>query len=307
LEIVLYINPDPKTMWKDVPSKQNIKKDNEYFSKVLADRLVIAASRRGNSHANDGTPKDDHFLIREHEEWICSIVADGAGSASHSHIGSKVACEAIAGNLTEGISNQMNDFEELIKQKDEKLLKHFLYDLYGNAVIFALNELKKVAEKKEIKLNDLHTTALITLTKKFNNYTFTSGFQIGDGISGVFNDENSSLKVLGEPDVGEQAGQTYFLTSGRILESAKDLMKRIKVAYYDKDAVIISMTDGITDPFFSKTACDEIEEWKKLWNDLSPKLNPGVNGINNLGKALLEWSGFYKPGYHDDRTIVLIF
>jgi|LSQX01.3.fsa_nt_gb hypothetical protein len=308
LEVDLYINQDPKTMWKDIPSKQDIKADNESITCFLADRYVIAASRRGNSHAHTGEPRDDHFIVKEQKGWIIGIVADGAGSASLSHIGSKIACEALSEDLNKSLSNQTEAFEALIEQKDERLLKSFLYDLYGKSLIHALKELKNTAEKQNVNLRDLHTTVLITLSKRFNDYTFNSAFQIGDGITAVYSELNNKLTVLGDPDIGDYAGQTNFITSDKILRSAKDLMNRIKIDYSSNDTLIFSMTDGITDPYFPSVSSHyKLENWELLWNDLSPILNLGKSSNNNQkGNALLNWLNFYKPSYHDDRTMLII-
>ena len=91
-----YITPDPRSMWKDLPADETApfqKANSASQGGALADGLVvIAASERGRSHANEGKFRDDHFLIKTGPEangWLFFAVADGAGSAKYSREGSK--------------------------------------------------------------------------------------------------------------------------------------------------------------------------------------------------------------------------
>lgn len=58
---------------------------------------VVAASKRGRSHAQDGKYRDDHFRIRADAAtgWHILVVADGAGSAELSREGSRIACDCV--------------------------------------------------------------------------------------------------------------------------------------------------------------------------------------------------------------------
>ena len=59
----------------------------------------IAQSLQGPSHVDEGTPCQDTHGVRVLGEAphgvLIACVADGAGSAKHSEIGSAIACEAI--------------------------------------------------------------------------------------------------------------------------------------------------------------------------------------------------------------------
>lgn len=56
---------------------------------------IVAASKRGRSHAHEGKARDDDFNIYHNDSngWYIIAVADGAGSAKYSRKGSAVACE----------------------------------------------------------------------------------------------------------------------------------------------------------------------------------------------------------------------
>ncbi len=91
------INPDPKSLWKDKPSDKKAlfwKKDEDQ-QELMTDNgwRLIGASKRGRSHAHEGKCRDDHFFISADSttKWNILAVADGAGSASLSREGARIA------------------------------------------------------------------------------------------------------------------------------------------------------------------------------------------------------------------------
>ena len=84
----LHINPDPKSLWNDLPSDQNAPLAKPDSAEDLQDTphgRLLAARVRGRSHAHVGSYCDDDFRIASHEASGVQllIVSDGAGSASH--------------------------------------------------------------------------------------------------------------------------------------------------------------------------------------------------------------------------------
>ena len=78
-QITFIINPDPKSLWKNIPTPNDIeyyKPDSDKcFVKVTSStnifglgkthkKDIVAASQRGRSHAQEGKPRDDDFNIR---------------------------------------------------------------------------------------------------------------------------------------------------------------------------------------------------------------------------------------------------
>lgn len=95
----LFINPNPKYLWKNIPSDKNSRfwKPDSASSQISTDLgQLIAARMRGRTHAMKGTCCDDDFTIGYHEKskFHFIAVADGAGSAEFSRQGSKLAVEA---------------------------------------------------------------------------------------------------------------------------------------------------------------------------------------------------------------------
>jgi hypothetical protein len=76
----------PPGLWGDDP---------DGVSAGLADGATarfIAASVRGRSHRQDGSPCDDAFALLKAGGWRGVLVSDGAGSARFSRVGARLAC-----------------------------------------------------------------------------------------------------------------------------------------------------------------------------------------------------------------------
>ena len=138
------INPNPRDLWKNIPVPDNIQykkpdSDSAYIAvqfdndEKIRGKDLVAASVRGRSHAHEGKPRDDDFLLHycTKNGWYIMAVADGAGSAAYSRAGSKIACEAAVDSCRQKFEAQENSVDEkiniLIRQmlgaKDEKLPK----------------------------------------------------------------------------------------------------------------------------------------------------------------------------------------
>jgi hypothetical protein len=75
--ITLIINPDPKSLWKNLESDKNDpywKPDNEAVVSKFLDKNIVIASKRGRSHANVGSFREDDFAFKNLEEIGWSIL-----------------------------------------------------------------------------------------------------------------------------------------------------------------------------------------------------------------------------------------
>lgn len=329
-EILLVINPDPKTLWKNIPTPLDIeyyKPDcDKLFVKVEASSIalgfgkrlkkdMVAASQRGRSHAQEGIARDDDFALSHlmETDWYIMIVADGAGSAKSSRKGSEIACKTVMEVCENQIKSQHKDFEQLIKEfsadktdAKRKKVGDLLYGILGNAVFKAVKNIEEEATSKNKPLKDFSTTLLVSICKKFKFGWFVGAFWVGDGGIGIYNKDTQFLKVLGESDSGEFAGQTRFLTMPEVTQPA-ELYRRLRFDIVDDFTALILMTDGITDPKFETDAnLLKIEKWNDLWNDLSKEVE-FKDDNTAAADQLLKWLDFWSPGNHDDRTIAILF
>ena len=326
-KLTLILNPDPRTLWKDIQTPRDIeyyKEDSEMkYVKVEAiddkpRKDIVAASQRGRSHANEGKPRDDHFVLHHcnDNDWYVIAVADGAGSAKYSREGSKIACEVSVEHCKEALTDS-KAFEEAIQMFAEdkesadarKLVGDKIYAIVGNAALKAHNAIKKEAERKEgAKMKDYATTLLLAICKRFEFGWAVASFWVGDGAMCVYNAENHTADMLGMPDEGEFAGQTRFLTMPEIFSDSKSFYQRLRFKIYPDFTALLLMTDGVSDPKFETDAnLQKPEMWDALWNDLQ---EGGVELIDDNEKSqsqLLEWLNFWSKGNHDDRTIAILY
>ena len=181
-----------------------------------------------------------------------------------------------------------------------------LYGILGTAVFKAYKNIEEEATISGREVKDFSTTLIVSICKKFKFGWFVGAFWVGDGGIGIYNKDTKFLKVLGESDGGEFAGQTRFLTMPEITQPA-ELYRRLRFDIVDEFTALILMTDGITDPKFETDAnLLKFEKWDELWADLSKEVEFKDNNEKSADQ-LLKWLDFWSPGNHDDRTIAILF
>lgn len=313
-ECSLVINPDPKTLWKNVPSDQNDpywKKDEDSLTIQGEDGMrMIAVSKRGRSHAHVGSFRDDDFCLygKESNGWRVLTVADGAGSAKKSrrgsYIASRKASELVLKNLLSiergRKLEQVLTLWEVDNSGATKPIKDELYYLFGQAAQEAVRAIDEEANTNGIPYKDYSTTLLIAVHKKFEVGHFIGAYWLGDGAIGLYR-RGHEIRVMGKADSGEFAGQTRFLDSAMV-NNAKEIWDRINFEIVPDFTAIAVMSDGISDPHFETDAnLEKVVKWDQLWEQIEPLLN-GANPEADL----LTWLDFWSPGNHDDRTIALL-
>lgn len=331
-KIPFVINQDPRKLWRNLPvdwenmPEPKYKNDDTQVEYVKVEALadgtpqkdIVAASKRGRSHAQEGKPRDDYFRMEHMDNgWYIMAVADGAGSAKYSRQGSKIACdEAVSHCMSKlgqskafedaiGIYSHLHDITE---EEARKTVGNHIYDIVGTAAFKAHKAIQAEAAltKQPIKL--YATTLLLTICKKFSFGWFVASFWVGDGAICLYDKNAHTAKILGVPDEGEYAGQTRFLTMSEIFKDTTALYQRLRFNIVDDFTALFLMSDGVSDPKFETDAnLNNPDKWDALWDDLKE------NGVeltddNEASKdQLLDWLDFWSPGNHDDRTIAILY
>ena len=147
------------------------------------------------------------------------------------------------------------------------------------------------------------TTLLLAVCRKFSFGWFIASFGVGDGAIAIYDKNSDGIKLLNEPDGGEYAGQTRFLTMDSIFRDKT----RIKMSIVPDFTALMLMTDGISDPFFETDAnLAKKEKWDALWTDLSSSVEFSDDNEQSQYQ-LLNWLDFWSPGNHDDRTLAILY
>ena len=338
-QCTLLVNPDPKTLWKNIPSSQDgdyAKPDHDIRFLACGDKLsIVAASQRGRSHAQEGKPRDDDFSLHWDNESACAIlaVADGAGSAKFSRKGSQIASltalETAKGKLDSEFWAELSPaIQKYIGNGDtstKKYIQNKLYTLVESAweakakiKAEAENHEKKFFEmyhkQEAITARDYATTLILTVAKKIDGSWFIATYWVGDGGMGIYSKNAEKVLIQGLPDSGEYGGQTRFLTEGspEVWPQGEDaaeklLAKRIRFDVVNAFDAVLLMTDGITDPKFeTDNNLNSQAKWDELWEDLKREV-PFEKRDESVANALLKWMDFWSPGNHDDRTMIVFY
>jgi hypothetical protein len=337
--ITIVVNPDPKSLWKDIPSDTEDKfwkEDDISKTEKLGNRNIVVASKRGRSHENVGSFREDDFAYKHYENsgWSLIAVSDGAGSYSLSRKGSQLACNSLIeyfDNLNPIIND---DFELKLSEynlsQDEKqfeeieiLSKHFLY----KAVVFVHNKLRENAEdiykehpelfnnpKAKSILDYFHSTLIFALFKKYDFGYVIMTFGVGDCPIGLMNKDKTETTLLNWLDVGEFGGGTRFITQPDIFHSTeRPMASRFNLKIVPDFSYLFLMSDGIYDPKFVVEAnLEKNEKWieflKDLEGDNDDKINVEFDSENTeIANQLSLWMDFWSPGNHDDRTLAIVF
>lgn len=322
-------------MWKnlDVPKFEPEPFSENKSSYIrLKNAEIILARTRGKSHKHKGTNCDDFFFVANVNDIVIMSVADGAGSKKFSRIGAKVACESSVNYLVEeliklattndliSLSLPFHDlnFEKTCTKMSIIMQNSFLKARQSVMEAFLERKLKKEYIDllgRELNFKDFSSTLLLTIAIPIMiNETieyFIIALQVGDGMIAVFNIDNANngLKLLGDIDEGNYAGETDFLTSNNVLEK-EYLMRKTKISR-SKITSLMLMTDGVSDDYFPNET-----EFLKLHFDLqtngilktkNTSLPLAKEDIIKKDEILKIWLDSYvKRGSFDDRTLSIL-
>ncbi len=329
--IPVAFNSDPRDLWKniEVPADTLFRKPDVDFEtiKVFGEATLVAASRRGRSHANVGSPRDDDFSISHiskegitgKEGWYVIAVADGAGSAKYSREGSRIACVEAKNVIGQLLEEKAPQLEAAVRRYQTVLGQDTAVE-YAAKVTEIINDVLRYSAyecHKKIRsfsctcgdatMRDFNTTLLLAVCRRFDFGWFVASYWVGDGAIGILtrNGENGNpeVRLLGIPDGGEFAGQTRFVT---MASTFTDRTRTRFTIVRDLTALML-MTDGVSDPWFETDAnLSDPQKWENLWKDISSSVDLDADPVQ-VGKGLAEWLDFYSKSNHDDRTIAILY
>jgi hypothetical protein len=322
--ITLIVNPDPKSLWKNVENDRNDpywKEDDTTVFSRLGDRHILVSSKRGRSHANIGSFREDDFAFKDLDNgWNIVVVSDGAGSARLSRKGSAIACKTVVDYFMDEQSMQnMKEFDELLQQyaantgdETQKKLNRFVYNNLGKAAFQVHKQLEAFAAKEGVALKDLSSTLIFTLFRKYDvGYAFLS-FGVGDCPIAILNKDVTEVTLMNWLDVGEFGGGTRFITMPEIFQNEK-FATRFGFKLLSDFSYLFMMSDGIYDPKFVVEAnLPNIKKWQEFLADLNGKNEDGIKvelktGNRDIENQFSKWMDFWSAGNHDDRTLAIVF
>jgi hypothetical protein len=171
-----------------------------------------AASVIGTSHlkSSAGVCQDAHCAkYVESEGAFIGVVSDGAGSASHSQIGSLLTCASVVRAISETSSSEWfgKGFAAGVLEKVRR-------------------ELSDKADAMALETRDLACTMLVAIVTP-GRFAF---WQIGDGAICFREESSDSFRFAFWPEKGDYANVTYFVTDVRAQDHLEEDSYEIEVA-----------------------------------------------------------------------------
>jgi len=250
---------------------------------------VTAAARRGRRHAHVGEWCEDAYFASLTASRGVLVVADGAGSAAWSRLGSAITVDTIGESLVEAASLTAQSMLVAVEQ--------------------AVHTLTQAAQAMEVAPRLLRTTVLVAAWEPHAGGHRLVTTQVGDG-SLVIAHTDGRIHRPTASDLGDWSGEVHcFLPDDETLPRAK----AATVVHDIPDlAAILAVTDGIDDPFypFAKHAGAILGQ---LVHGASAPLTglatqahaPALLASPSPERTLHHWLGFEKRGENDDRTLAV--
>ncbi|WP_343672229.1 PP2C family serine/threonine-protein phosphatase [Chitinophaga sp.] len=318
----LIINPDPRSLWKDIASDVNDpywKQDDVTAATQLCEKQLVVASKRGRSHKNVGAFRDDDFAYHafENKGWSVVAVADGAGSSPFSRKGAQIACNAtieyFQQYFEQEIAHTPPDTITAVAKKHMYIAVKYVFEkIKGEAARNAAANPSLFDNKHKSILEYYHTTLIFVVFKKFDFGYLILSFGVGDCPIVLLQEDQ--VQLLNQLDIGEFGGGTRFITQPEIFHSKEIPMEsRFNVTIEQDFSYLFLMTDGIYDPKFEvEYNLQNLSHWKKFMADLNGDNEAKVVVDFNADREevaahLSAWMDFWSPGNHDDRTLAIIY
>ena len=257
-----------------------------------ADWSLLLAARRGRLHAHRGEHREDAGAILTFAGGWCAAVADGAGSAKWSRIGSAIATHVVLHAVRDALAHGTAPASGLA-------------DALRNAGGSAHAAMRRFAELAGIARRDLRTTLLVAVAHAGQIATL----QVGDGAIAVL-DTAGRATLAHAGDSGDFSGEvTHFLPDDGAVE-------RLVESYAARSArgvsAILVASDGVEDPWypFARHAPSLMSQLLAGVNDgnasaagVTPSVRTPVLDAADPVHALMQWLAFEKRGENDDRTL----
>jgi hypothetical protein len=156
------------------------------------DWRFISASVRGTSHSVDGTECQDAHRSELIGETLLCVVSDGAGSAPHSALGSRLACDLLS---------------DLLAEQGAEFDRSFIEEWHARFMVALMEQAREHGLPENPRL--FACTLVGAMVQGHSSFYF----QIGDGAIVVApEDEPEAYAWVFWPDQGEFESTTYFAT-----------------------------------------------------------------------------------------------
>jgi hypothetical protein len=240
-----------------------------------------AGQATGSAHEKLGKPCQDRFACSAVEAnlTLIAVVADGAGTAEHAHIGAEIAVNTVCSVAQLGVRAGRSDYTEILRE----------------GATLARQRLVEAAADKQLPARDLACTLLAVIVAPMGG----GALQIGDGVI-VIADKPLSWRWVIWPQKGEYANSTYFLSDERSLDRAE-----VQTLTDDIQDVAL-MSDGLEQlavHFPSRRAHDPF--FRSVLAPLHAESGDGESARLSQGLASILASPTVRARTDDDASLII--
>jgi len=194
--------------------------------------VLAGASRRGYSHWDQGTPRDDAFALGAAHPWNIIAVSDGAGTAEHSRVTANQSVQLAVRRMEEYAQHAPTSPKEAVEYV-RQCLQRTIRDVYRAQ--------KDFTEDHNFDKKDTYCTFILLVHQPINDETCVFGHvHIGDGYVWAINSEQKG-KPLTQGDHGEVSNEAYFVLSF----SEDQVVARAQAFRTNAIEFFMVVTDGI--------------------------------------------------------------
>ena len=241
--------PAPQPVPTPQPTPNPLPQNIVAYAKDAGEWIVVGASVQGNGHISSNIPCQDHSAYEYlGEGWGIAITSDGAGSAKHSDVGSKIT-----------VSRTMHYMKTIVEsegwiKKNELPSEIRWTKLALKGLRLVHDDVQKFAGQKGIEFKSLSATVIVVIHSPFGLLVA----HVGDGRSG-YRDMNGEWHSMSTPHKGEEANQTIFIPS-----------EFWDIPFYEMSSVMVPEARVINQPVSAFTLMsDGCENTSWLYNQLN--------------------------------------
>jgi serine/threonine protein phosphatase PrpC len=257
--------------WYCEMNNRNFRSDFDVYVNDGYQVAYNAISVRGERHNRNNEMNQDYFKCNVKSKIKYVIVADGLGSAKHSHIGSEKAVELLEQMIIENLSNEASLTEREINAFNSRFLENWKMSFPNNS-------------------RDYDTTLLYLII-------FKHGVLVGSIGDGLILYAMKEEVVYIKEEKNSFSNQTYSLASNNALDHFKSTYTPIKFTN-ELPMVFILTTDGVSDDL-KPNLLNSLPAY--LYEELRGK------GVAGMQKVIEEWVINWETQNHsDDRTFCLL-
>lgn len=257
---------------------------------------LVLGARRGKLHAHRGDHREDAGQLLHFAGGWCAAVADGAGSATYSRIGSALATFVFAHEVREALQHGRASADAL-----EGAMQHAATQVNARQRDFAA--------RAGIALRDLRTTLLVATLHAGR----LAAMQVGDGAM-TMRHRTGDVSHPYAAATGDFSGEvTHFLPD----DGAVDVLLASLTTLPATDIEMVLMaSDGVEDPWYPftrhastlmTTLATGVDNQTVLPPGVVPSWRASVLHAPDAVHAMMEWLAFEKRGENDDRTLCVAY